>query len=104
MLDARLAAFGNDHVCGFGSYVFDVGAGGVEVGVVGNDVAFFAHHAEEDALGGSALVGRDDVLVSEDILDGGAESFEAAAAGVTLVAFHDGGPLVGGHGSGAGIG
>ncbi len=33
-----------------------------------------------------------------------AEAIEAAAAGVAFVALHDGGPLMGGHGAGAGIG
>ena len=42
--------------------------------------------------------------VAEDFLDGIFEAVEAAAAGVAFVAFHDGGPLVRGHGAGAGIG
>ena len=99
-----LAAFGDEEVDGFGADELDVGARGVEVGVVGNDVAFFAGDAEEDALGGAALVRGDDVLVADDVLDGVAETVEAAAAGVALVAFHDGGPLMGGHGAGAGVG
>ena len=61
-------------------------------------------HAEEDALGGAALVRGNDVLVAEDVLHGIAEAVEAAAAGVAFVAFHDGGPLMGGHGAGAGVG
>ena len=74
------------------------------MGVVGNDVSFLAHHTEEDALGGAALVRRDDVGVSKDVLDGVAKLIEAAASGVTLIAFHHGGPLVRGHGSGARVG
>ena len=104
MLQAGLAAFGNDQIDGLGADEFDVGARGVEVRVVGNDVALLAHHAEQDALGGAALVGGDHVLVAEDVLHGVAEAIEAAAAGVALVAFHDGGPLVRGHGAGAGVG
>ena len=96
--------FGDDEIDGLGADEFDVGAGGVEVRVVGDDVALLAGHAEEDALGGAALVRGDDVLVAEDVLDGIFEAVEAAAAGVALVAFHDGGPLVGGHGAGAGVG
>jgi hypothetical protein len=49
-------------------------------------------------------MGGDNVLVPEDVLHGVAELIEAAAAGVAFVAFHNGRPLVGGHGSGAGIG
>ena len=89
---------------GFGAYEFHVRSGGVEVGVVGDDVSFFAHHAEKDALGGSPLVSGDDVLVAEDILHGAAELLEAAAAGITFVALHHGRPLVRGHGAGPGIG
>ena len=104
MLQAGLAALGDDEIDRLGADELHVGAGGVEVRVVGDDIAFLAHHAEENALGGAALVGRDDVLVAEDILNGSAELLEAAAAGITLVAFHHGGPLVGGHGASAGIG
>ncbi len=62
------------------------------------------HDGEENALGGAALVGGDDVLVAEDVLHGISEADEAAAAGVALIALHNGGPLVGGHGAGAGVG
>ena len=99
-----VVAFFDDQIDGFGADEFDVGAGGVEVGVVGNDVAFLAGHAEQDALGGASLMGGDDVTVAEDVLDGILEAVEAAAAGVAFVAFHDGGPLVRGHGAGAGVG
>ena len=61
MLQAGLAAFGDDQVDGLGADELDVGAGGIEMGVVRNDVAFLAGDAEQDALGGAALVGRDDV-------------------------------------------
>ena len=100
----RVLAFFDDEIDGFGADEFDVGAGGVEVRVVGDDVALLAGHAEEDALGGASLMRGDDVAVAEDVLDGILEAVEAAAAGVAFVAFHDGGPLVGGHGSGAGVG
>ena len=44
------------------------------------------------------------VLVAEDILHRIAEAIEAAAARVALVALHDRGPLMGGHGPGARVG
>src|SRR4051812_28311215 len=100
----RLAALGNHEVDGFGADKFHVGASGVEVGVVGNDVALFAGDAEEDALGGAALVGGNHVRVAADVLDGFAKAVKAGASGIALVAAHDGGPLAGRHGSGAGIG
>ena len=82
----------------------DVGPGGIEVGVVRDDIAFLAHDAEKDAFGGTTLVGGDDVSISKDVLNRVAELIEATAARVTLIAFHHGGPLVTGHGAGAGIG
>ena len=63
-------AFFDDQIDGFGADEFDVGARGVEVGVVGNDVTFLAGHAEEDAFGGASLMRGDDVAVAEDVLDG----------------------------------
>src|SRR6266536_2365655 len=104
MLERGVAAFFDDEVDGFGSHEFDVGAGSVEVRVVGDDVAFLAGYAEKNPLGSAPLMGRDDVAVAEYFLNGIFETIEAAAAGVALVAFHDGGPLVRGHGSGAGVG
>ena len=72
--------------------------------LLGTTSPFLHMHAEEDAFGGATLVRRDHVLVAEDVLHGIAEAVEAAAAGVALVAFHDGGPLMRGHGAGAGVG
>ena len=97
-------AFGDRQVDRLGADELDVGARGVEVRVVGHDVALLAHHAEQNALGGAALVRRNHVLIAEDVLHGVAEAVEAAAAGVALVALHDRRPLVGGHGAGAGVG
>jgi hypothetical protein len=94
-----------DHqVDGLGPDELDVGAGGVEVRVVGNYISFLAGDSEKDALGGASLMGGDYVTVTEDILDGTFEMVEAAATGVAFIAFHDRGPLVRGHGSGAGVG
>ena len=42
--------------------------------------------------------------VAKDALHGVAEAKVAAAAGIALIAFHDGSPLVGRHGAGAGVG
>ena len=70
MRGGGLLAFGDDQIDGFGAGEFDVGAGGVEMRVVGDDVAFLARDAEENALGGAALVRGDDVAIAEDVLDG----------------------------------
>ncbi len=102
--EAGLLAFGDDEVESFGADSFDVGAGGVEVGVVGHYVATLEHGGEEDALGGASLVSGNDVGVSEDALHGVAEADVAAASSVALIAFLNGSPLVDGHGTGAGVG
>ncbi len=104
MLQAGLAPRGDDQVDRFGADKLHVGAGGVKVRVVGHNIALLAHHAEQNALGRAALVRRDDMLVAENILHRRAKLLEAAAAGITLIAFHHSRPLVGGHGAGAGIG
>ena len=104
MRGGGMLPFFDHQVDGFSSDEFDVRARGVEVGVVGDYVTFLAGYSEEDALGGASLMRGDDVTVTEDFLDGVLEAVEAAAAGVAFVAFHDGGPLMRGHGPGAGVG
>ena len=98
---SRLLALGDDQIHCLSSDKLNVRASRVEVRVVGDHIALLAHHAEQDALGGTALMSRDDMAVSEDVLDRVAEANEALAPGVALVAFHDGRPLMGGHGAGA---
>jgi hypothetical protein len=100
----RLASFRVKQIDGLCADELDVGAGGVEVGVVGDDVSFFAHDIEQDPLSGAALVSGDNVGVGRDVFDRVLEAMEALAAGVAFVALHDGGPLMGGHGAGAGVG
>ncbi len=104
MLQTRLPSFGDDEIDRLGANELNVRAGRVKVCVVGDDIAFLAHHAEQNALGGAPLMSRDDVFVPKNILYRRAELLEAAAARITLVAFHHGRPLVRGHRPGAGIG
>ena len=104
MHERRVLALFAQEVDGLGAGELDIGAGGIEMGVVGHDVAGLAHHTEEDAFGGATLVGGDDVLISHDFLHGIAEAVEAGAAGIAFVAAHDGRPLRGGHGASAGVG
>ena len=52
-----------------GTRELDVGARRVEMGVVGHDLARAADDREEDLLGGPSLVGRDDVLEREELLN-----------------------------------
>ena len=104
ILARRVEGFGRGQIERFGADEFAVRAGGIEMRVVGHDVALIAHHAEEDSLGGAALVRGNHVLESHDGLNRIAESDEAGRACVRFVAAHHGRPLLGGHRVGARIG
>ena len=103
MFQAGLTAFRNDQIHRSRADELDVGPGGVEVRIVGDGVPFLAGHGKQDALGSASLVSWDDVFVSDNVLNGATKTIEAAAAGVTLIAFHDCRPLVRGHGARAGV-
>ena len=98
------AASGRGQIDGPGTRELDVGARGVEVGVVRNDMARLAGDGEQDALGGAALVRGDDVAESSEILRNPLQAIETGAAGIRLVAAHHGGPLRRGHGGSSGVG
>src|SRR5579872_3505945 len=104
MVKRGLTAFGNEQVHRLRADEFDVGAGGIEVRVIGYDIALAAHHVEQNALRGPALVGGNDVTKAENVAHRVAQVIEAAAAGIAFVAFHNGGPLLRGHGAGSRIG
>src|SRR6266404_730674 len=97
VLGLRLAAFRNDQINGFSASKFHVRASGIEVRVVGDHITFLAGDAEQDSLGGASLVRWNYMSVAENVLDRNAKAIEALAAGVTLVTFHDGRLLMGGH-------
>ncbi len=104
-VDGRgLTALGDGQVHGFRPGELHVGAGGVEVGVVGHHHPRAGHHAEQDLLRRPPLVGGNDVTEREQLLDGLEEPIPAGAAGVRLVTALDAGPLLGAHGAGARIG
>ena len=95
---------GNHQVDRLGALILQVGACGVEVRVVRDDVALLGSHAEQDALGRAALMRGNDVLVAREILQHRFETEEGPGAGVALVAFHDRAPLLGAHGAGPAVG
>src|SRR5580765_7086786 len=104
MSEAGLTTLGDDEVHGLGAYELDVGARGIEMSVVRNNVALLAGNAEQNAFCGPALMRGNHVTEAEDVLDRIAEVIEAPASRVALVAFHDAGPLMRRHGARAGIG
>ena len=100
----RVGGFGNGQIHGARAGEFDIGAGGIEVGVGGDHVAGLAHHGEQDAFGRASLVGGNHVAEAGQLVGRALQAEEALAAGVGFVAAHHGGPLLGGHGAGARIG
>ncbi len=86
------------------AYVLDIGAGGVEVGVVGHDIARFQDRCKENAFGSPTLVGGQNVLEAGDLLHGILETIEGSGSGIGFITHHHARPLPRGHGSGAGIG
>ena len=101
---AGLAPFGDDEIDRLGAGELDVRARCVEVRVVGNDFAGRRDDGEKDALGCAPLMGWDDVPEGEELAHRLEEAEPGRRPGVALVAVLDRGPLVSGHGSGAGIG
>ena len=99
-----IGGLGQREVHGARAGELDVGARGIEVRVGGDDVAGLAHHGEEDAFGGASLVRGDHVAEAGELVHHAFQAEETLAAGVGFVAAHDGRPLLGGHGAGAGIG
>ena len=100
----RHPSFGDDEIACLGALDFDVGARGVEVVVVGNDVPALERGVEQNALGGTALVGGDHVPKPCQVLHDRLKAEERPAARVRFVALHQRPPLGGGHGACARIG
>ena len=69
-----LAAFGGEQIDGFAPVNSTLARVVSKWVLLGMTVAFPAHHAKQNALGGAALVGGDHMLVAEDVLNRIAES------------------------------
>ncbi len=93
----RIPALGDHQIDGRRSRVLDVGAGRVEVGVVGNDLARAADRREQDLLRGTSLMRRDHVLERKQVLDALEEPEPRRRSGVALVTALDRRPLVARH-------
>lgn len=97
----RHERFGYGEVHRLCARVLDVGPRRVEVDVVGDHLAGSADGAEEDVLGGSALVRGQDVAEWEEVGDRFFETEVRRSAGVRFVAPLDRRPLLGRHCPGA---
>lgn len=98
-------AWPSDHqVHRLGPTGLHVGASGVEVRVAGHNLSLAARDLEEDALGGAALAGRNDVLEGHDPAHGLLEAVVGGRAGVAFVPAHQCAPLRSAHRRGARVG
>ncbi len=97
-------AFGNQLIARFSAFEFDVGAGGIKVRVGRNDIARFAHHAEQYSFRRPALVGGDDVLEMGNVAHGLFQSIERSRARVAFIALQHAAPLRRRHRAGAAVG
>jgi hypothetical protein len=97
MIRLRLARLGDRDVDRATTQILDVGARRIEVRIRGDDLTLDAQAREENALGGPALVGRNDVAEAGELFDTLLESEPRARARIRLVAAHDARPLFRGH-------
>ena len=104
MAAARLGAIINNEIDRAGTGVFDVGAGRVEMVVVGNDLVGAANQFKQDAFAGPALMCRQDMGHAGQIADYLFKVIPAPRAGVGLVAAQHAGPLLAAHGGRAAVG
>jgi hypothetical protein len=93
----------DDQIDGQGAGVLDVGSGGVEVIVVGDDLVGTTHQFEQNPLRRTALMCRQDVPESGEVGHDTLKSEETLRTGIGFVALHDAGPLEAAHGPGAAI-
>jgi hypothetical protein len=100
----RRSSFGDDQVDRLRAGELDVRPGRVEVGIRRHDLAGPRDHAEEDLLGGPALVRGNDVAKGKEAGHRLEEAEPRGRAGVGLVATLDAGPLLGAHRARARIG
>ena len=86
--------FVNDQVGRASAARADVGVGGVEVHVRGDEVPRLDEARGQDVLGGASLMRGDKILEAENILHCVFQDEGTSAPRVRFVAAHDGGPLL----------
>ncbi len=83
---------------------FLVQAGSGKVHITRHNLAFFDDRLANEMLRAAPLVSGNDVFVAVNVLDGGFEMVEVAAASVSLVTEHHPGPLAVAHRAGTAVG
>ena len=69
MFQAGLFSLCDGKVHGFSADEFDIGPGGIEVSIVGDNISFLAGDVEQNSLCRSPLMSGDHVAITEDFLD-----------------------------------
>src|SRR5204863_5154548 len=87
MLQAGLLSLGDRKIQGLCADKFNIGASGIKVGVVGDNVTLLAGNAEQDSLRRPSLVCWDHVPIAEYFLYRVFKADKALAASVAFVAF-----------------
>ncbi len=98
-----VTCLGDQKVHRLSSAVFDVGASSVEMGVVGNNLAYSANKFEENSFARPTLMRRQNMLKPGDLLNFFLEYEEAAGTRIRLIPAHHPGPLFGRHGARAAV-
>ena len=104
VLGFRVTALFNHQVDGLRALRFDIGTGGIEMRVVRYRVGFVGNQCKQDAFGGAALVGRNQVPEWHQVFHRRFETVIRRAAGIGFIAHHQCAPLPGAHAGGARIG
>ena len=94
----------DDDICKYAARQLLVQLGGGEIHVAGHQLSGLDHDAAEYVFRSPSLVGRNDVLVTGNVPEIGDQSLVGSAVTRRRPGGFIGGPLVGAHGRGAGIG
>ena len=84
--------------------IFDIGAGRIEMAVVGDDVAGLQAGGRENAFGRPALMDRKNMLEAGDLAHRVFETMPRCASRIAFISEHQCGPLAGRHRARAAIG
>ena len=95
--------FGHGQVEGLGPADFDIGAGGVKVGVVGYNLIVSPDNVKQNFFRRASLVGGNDMAKSGQILNRFFQTIKALGSGIGFIAFNHAAPLAGAHGRSAAV-
>jgi len=104
MLLLREHRFIDDQVEGHAPLVKNIGARGIEMDVIGHQIALLEGDGKEQVLGGASLVGGNDMPEAEEGVDGLLKVVIIFAARIGFITHHHPGPLMVAHRRSAAVG